>query len=200
MGQTRRGLLLILSGPAGSGKTTLCDQLVAAHANTLGRVVTCTTRVPREGEIDGVDYHFLTPEVFQKTLDAGGFLEHAQVHKRLYGLRAADVARQLSAGHDALINLDVQGAATLRMQVAKNPELAADLVTVFVKVSEPTELRRRLRGRATDAPDEIERRLHAAAVEMSHAANYDHIIESGTRERDYAALAEIYRAARAQRR
>lgn len=200
MGQQRRGLLLVLSGPAGSGKTTLCDQLVAAHAATLSRVVTCTTRVPREGEIDGVDYHFLTPEVFQKTLDAGGFLEHARVHTRLYGLRAADVARQLAAGHDALVNLDVQGAATLRTQVAKNPELAGDLVTVFVKVSDVTELRRRLSGRATDAADEIERRLQVSAVEMSYASVYDHIIESGTREQDFAALSAIYQAARAQRR
>lgn len=200
MGPISRGLLLVLSGPAGSGKTTLCDQLVSAHASTLSRVVTCTTRVPREGEIDGVDYHFLSPEVFQHTLDTGGFLEHARVHTRLYGLRAADVARQLAAGHDALVNLDVQGAATLRTQVANNPELAGDLVTVFVKVSDATELRRRLSGRALDAADEIERRLHVSAIEMSHAAAYDHVIESGSRERDFQALAAIYLAARAQRR
>lgn len=200
MGAPGRGLLLVLSGPAGSGKTTLCDRLVAAHPATLGRVVTCTTRIPREGEVDGVDYHFLTPEVFERTLAAGGFLEHARVHTRLYGLRAADVARQLASGRDALVNVDVQGAATLRARVAADPELAGDLVTVFVRVGDPAELRRRLSGRGTDAADEIERRLRVSAEEMSHAGEYDHVIESGTRERDFAALDAVYRAARAARR
>ncbi len=195
-----RGLLLVLSGPAGSGKTTLCDRLVAAHAPDLGRVVTCTTRAPREGEVDGVDYHFLSPAVFEATLAAGGFLEHARVHTRLYGLRAADVDRQLGAGRDALVNIDVQGAATLRAAGAADPALAGDLVTVFIRVGDPTELRRRLSGRGTDPADEIERRLRVSAEEMACAGSFDHVIESGTRDADFAALDAIYRAARAARR
>ena len=195
-----RGLLLVLSGPAGSGKTTLCDRLVAAHAVTLGRVITCTTRAPREGEVDGVDYHFLSQAHFEATLAAGGFLEHARVHTRLYGLRSADVARQLEAGRDALVNIDVQGAATLRARAAADAALAGNLVTVFLRVADPAELRRRLSGRGTDAADEIERRLRVAAEEMKQAACYDYIIDSGSREADFAALDGIYRAARAARR
>ncbi len=195
-----RGLLLVLSGPAGSGKTTLCDRLVAAHAPALGRVVTCTTRTPREGEVDGVDYHFLSPETFESTLAAGGFLEHARVHTRLYGLRAADVDRQLGAGRDALVNIDVQGAATLRAAVAADPALAGDLVTVFIRVGDPAELRRRLSGRGTDPADEVERRLRVSAEEMAQAGKFDHVIESGSRDADFAALDAIYRAARAARR
>lgn len=194
-----RGLLLVLSGPAGSGKTTLCDRLVEAHAATLRRVVTCTTRTPREGERDGVDYHFLPAEVFERTLAEGGFLEHARVHTRLYGLRSADVAAQLDTGMDALVNIDVQGAATLRRRVAENPALAAAMVTVFIRVGDPVELRRRLAGRGTDDAEEIERRLRVSAEEMAHAGQYQHVIESGTRDADFARLDAIYRAARAPR-
>jgi len=193
-----RGILLVLSGPAGSGKTTLCDRLVDAHSSTLRRVVTCTTRVPREGERDGVDYHFLTEDAFARTLAAGGFLEHARVHTRLYGLRAADVAARLDAGGDALVNIDVQGAATLRRRAADHPALAGSMVTVFIRVSDPVELRRRLSGRGTDAPDEVERRLRVSAEEMSHSGEYQHVIESGTRDADFARLDSIYRAARAR--
>lgn len=194
-----RGILLVLSGPAGSGKTTLCDRLVAAHPATLRRVVTCTTRVPREGERDGVDYHFLPEDAFARTLAAGGFLEHARVHTRLYGLRAADVSAQLDSGGDALVNIDVQGAATLRRRVGENPALAGSMVTVFIRVSDPVELRRRLSGRGTEAPEEVERRLRVSAEEMSHSGEYQHVIESGTRDADFARLDAIYRAARARR-
>lgn len=194
-----RGILLVLSGPAGSGKTTLCDRLVAAHPATLRRVVTCTTRVPREGERDGVDYHFLPEDAFARTLEAGGFLEHARVHTRLYGLRAADVSAQLDSGGDALVNIDVQGAATLRRRVGENPALAGSMVTVFIRVSDPVELRRRLSGRGTEAPEEVERRLRVSAEEMSHSGEYQHVIESGTRDADFARLDAIYRAARARR-
>jgi len=195
----RRGLLMVLSGPAGSGKTTLCDRLVAAHPDTLGRVVTCTTRSPREGERDGVDYHFLAAEDFERTLAAGGFLEHARVHTRLYGLRAVDVSSHLATGKDALVNIDVQGAATLRQRVAEDPTLAGKMVTVFISVTDPIELRRRLSGRGTEAPEEMERRLRVSAEEMAHAGEYQHLIESGSRDADFARLAAIYRAARASR-
>jgi len=194
-----RPLLIVVSGPAGSGKTTLCDRLTRAHPEAIRRVVTCTTRAPRAGERDGLDYHFLGRPEFEAQVKAGVFLEHATVHGNLYGPRAADVATHLAAGHDALLNVDVQGAATIRAKGAADPRLAASLVTVFIRVSDRTELRRRLTGRGTDAADEIERRVLAAEEELRHAGEYAHVIESGSREADFAALEAIYLAEKARR-
>lgn len=188
-----RPLLIVVSGPAGSGKTTLCSRLTEAYPQAIRRVITCTTRAPRPGEVDGVDYHFLARAAFEQQIAAGVFLEHATVHGNLYGPRAKDVAAHLDTGFDALLNVDVQGAATIRAQAASNPRLAAALVTVFVRVLDPIELRRRLTGRGTDPVDEIDRRVKAAEWELTHAGDYQHIIESGSREADFAALDGIYR-------
>lgn len=187
-----RPLLIVVSGPAGSGKTTLCSRLTDAYPQAIRRVITCTTRPPRPGEVDGVDYHFLARAEFEQQIAAGVFLEHATVHGNLYGPRAKDVAAHLDAGFDALLNVDVQGAATIRAQAATNPRLAAALVTVFVRVLDPVELRRRLTGRGTDPADEIDRRVQAAEWELSHAGEYQHVIESGSREADFTALNGIY--------
>lgn len=194
-----QGLLLLVSGPAGSGKTTLCDRLTAAHPDRIRRVVTCTTRAPRGGEHAGVDYHFLSRADFEAQVAAGTFLEHAQVHGNLYGTRAADVLGLLADGHDALVNLDVQGAATIRAKARADARLAAALETVFVRVLDPVELRRRLSGRGTDAADEIERRMRVATEELRHAGAYDHVIDSASRDADFAALESIYQAARRAR-
>jgi len=194
-----QGLLLLVSGPAGSGKTTLCDRLTAAHPDRIRRVVTCTTRAPRGGERDGVDYHFLARADFEAQVAAGVFLEHAHVHGNLYGTRAADVAGRLAAGDDVLVNLDVQGAATIRAKARADARLAAALVTVFVRVTDPVELRRRLSGRGTDAADEIERRMRVATEELRHAGEYDHVIDSASREADFARLEAVYQAARRAR-
>ena len=189
-----RPLLIVVSGPAGSGKTTLCGRLNDAYPQAIRRVITCTTRAPRGGEVDGVDYHFLARGDFERQVAAGVFLEHATVHGNLYGPRARDVAAHLDAGFDALLNVDVQGAATIRAKALSDPRLAAALVTVFVRVSDPIELRRRLTGRGTDPVDEIDRRVKAAEWELSHAGDYQHVIESASREADFAALDAIYRA------
>ena len=187
-----RPLLIVVSGPAGSGKTTLCGRLSEAYPQAIRRVITCTTRSPRGGEVDGVDYHFLARADFEKQIAAGVFLEHATVHGNLYGPRAQDVAAHLSAGFDALLNVDVQGAATIRAQAMHDAQLASALVTVFVRVLDPVELRRRLTGRGTDPADEIDRRVHAAEGELTHAGAYQHVIESAAREADFAALTIIY--------
>lgn len=189
-----RPLLIVVSGPAGSGKTTLCGRLNDAYPQAIRRVITCTTRAPRGGEVDGVDYHFLARADFERQVADGVFLEHATVHGNLYGPRARDVAAHLDAGYDALLNVDVQGAATIRGKALSDPRLAAALVTVFVRVSDPIELRRRLTGRGTDQADEIDRRVKAAEWELSHAGDYQHVIESASREADFAALDAIYRA------
>ncbi len=193
-----RALLIVVSGPAGSGKTTLCSRLTEAFPQAIRRVITCTTRVPRPGEVDGVDYHFLTRESFERQISAGVFLEHAVVHGNLYGPRSADVAAHLDAGYDALLNVDVQGAATIRAKGEADARLAAALVTVFIRVSDPVELRRRLAGRGTDPADEIDRRVATASSELLHAGEYQHVIESGTREADFTTLETIYRSEKRQ--
>lgn len=194
-----RSLLIVVSGPAGSGKTTLCSRLTEAYPAAIRRVITCTTRAPRAGEVDGVDYHFLSRADFERQVAAGVFLEHAQVHGNLYGPRSADVGRHLDAGFDALLNVDVQGAATIRAQGAADPRLAAALVTVFIRVSDHAELLRRLTGRGTDPADEIARRVAAAEEEIRHAGAYQHVVESGSRAADFAALQSIYLAEKARR-
>ena len=194
-----RALLIVVSGPAGSGKTTLCSRLTEAYPQAIRRVITCTTRAPRAGETDGVDYHFLTRSSFEQQVASGVFLEHATVHGNFYGPRAADVATHLGAGFDALLNVDVQGAATIRTKGAADPLLASALVTVFIRVSDHAELRRRLTGRGTDPVDEIDRRVAAAEEEIRHAGAYQHVIESGSRETDFAALQSIYLAEKARR-
>lgn len=187
-----RALLIVVSGPAGSGKTTLCARLTGAYPQAIRRVITCTTRAPRPGEQDGIDYHFLTRASFEAQNAAGIFLEHAVVHGHLYGPRAADVAQHLDAGFDALLNVDVQGAATIRAKGVADARLALALVTVFIRVSDPVELRRRLTGRGTDPTDEIDRRVATASEELRHAGTYQHVIESGSREADFTALQSIY--------
>jgi guanylate kinase len=184
-------VLLVLAGPAGAGKTTLCERLVAA-APDCARVVTATTRPPLPGETDGRDYHFLTPEQFDAKVAAGEFLEWACVHGRhRYGTLAAAVCGPLAAGHSLILNLDVQGVAALRRTAAADPRLARRMGTVFIHVAPTDELRRRLTTRG-DSPAEIDRRMQTAAVEERERDKFDHVIESGTREADFQALLKIW--------
>jgi guanylate kinase len=190
---TPPAVLLVLAGPAGAGKTTLCERLVAAVPD-CARVVTATTRPPRPGETDGRDYHFLTPGQFDAKVAAGEFLEWACVHGRhRYGTLASAVLGPLSAGHSLVLNLDVQGVAALRRAAAADPRLARRLGTVFINVAPPAELRRRLTARG-DNPGEIDRRMETAAVELLEKEKFDHVIESGSREADFQALLTIWRA------
>lgn len=194
------GILLLLSGPAGSGKTTLCDRLLQ-HCSQIQRVVTATSRAPRAGEQDGIDYFFFELEAFRQRITEGAFYEWAQVHGRYYGTLRSQIDDKLAQGQDLLINVDVQGAETFRT-VAAEPAcpLHGRLVTVFVSPSNLDELRNRLRGRGTDDEAEIERRMQTAIGEMEHTERYDHVIDSRDRETDFAALLAIYEAERNHRR
>ncbi|MDR1279427.1 MAG: guanylate kinase [Opitutaceae bacterium] len=184
-------VLLVLAGPAGSGKTTLCDRMVAEIPG-FERVVTTTTREPRPGEIDGVHYHFLTPEQFDAKVAAGEFLEWAWVHKKnRYGTLASSVREPLAAGRSLILNIDVQGVENFRRAAATDPLLARCMTTVFVTVPIP-ELRQRLELRGETAA-EIDRRMQTAEAELREIGKFDHIIESRSREEDFAALVRIRR-------
>ncbi len=182
---------MIVSGPAGSGKTTLCDRMLAEEP-ALQRVVTSTTRKPREGEVDQTDYHFFDRATFEAKIEAGEFYEYAHVHSNLYGTLKSEVQGKLAAGVDLLLNIDVQGAASFRETSKNDPLLQGRVVTVFIMPPSFEELEQRLRGRGTDDEEEIKRRLHVAIDEMKQSDQYDHTILSASRGEDFEALQKIY--------
>ena len=159
-------LLVLISAPSGGGKTTLCQQLLAARPQ-MTRAVTCTTRPPRQGEEDGVDYYFLDAASFLKRVQAGNFLEHATVYGNSYGILKAEVLGKLRQGKDVLLNVDVQGAATIRERAQEDPELKRALVSVFLTPPSAEILEERLRRRGTDAAAVIQKRLGVARQEIA---------------------------------
>ncbi len=190
-------VLLVLAGPAGSGKTTLCERMVA-EVSGFGRIVTTTTRAPRQGEVNGVHYHFLTPETFDAKVAAGEFLEWAWVHKtgNRYGTLASSVLDPLAAGRSLIINVDVQGVESFRKAAQANPLLARHMGTVFINVAIP-ELRVRLQGRGESA-EEIAHRMETAERELLEIGKFDYVVDSSDREDDFAELLAIWRKVQAK--
>jgi guanylate kinase len=188
-------VLLILAGPAGVGKSTLCDRLVATVPG-FERVITATTRPPRPNEVNGRDYHFLTEAQFDARLAASDFLEWAWVHRKYrYGTLKSAVLDRLP--HTSLIaNLDVQGVRSIRTAAAAVPLLKARLVTIFVAPDSFDILRDRLQGRGPVSAEELERRMQSAELEMGDRYSYDYVIHSGTKEQDFRALLDYWEQAR----
>lgn len=178
---TRTGVLLLVSGPSGSGKTTLCRRL--ARDGEAHYSVSCTTRPPRDGEVDARDYYFLSREEFESEAAAGHFIEHAEVHGNLYGTLKSEVLEFLQRGEDVVMDIDVQGAAQVRS--CDDPIISASLVDLFVMPPSEDDLRDRLANRATDSEEVISLRLHNALEEMGHAGSYTYRLISGSREDDY---------------
>ena len=189
------GFLFIVSGPAGIGKTTVCDHMLK-EIPSVERAVTSTTRAPRRGEVDTVDYYFFDHDTFQAKIDAGAFYEYAHVRNQLYGTLKSEIQGKLAIGIDLLLNIDVQGAAQMRETAQNDPLLKGKVVTIFIMPPTIEVLATRLRERATDAEDEIQRRMSVAVEEMQQSKHYDHTILSGTREEDFAALVGIYKSRR----
>lgn len=178
----RTGILYLVSGPSGSGKSTLCRRL--ADDGEAEFSVSCTTRAPRSGEVDGSDYHFLDRGEFERRVASGEFLEHAEVHGNFYGTLRSEVIDRLAAGTDVVMDIDVQGAAQVR--ASADPAIQQSLVDLFVMPPDEQELASRLRGRGTDSEEVIALRLRNAIEEMAHWPKYRYRLVSSTREEDYA--------------
>jgi guanylate kinase len=176
-------LLILISAPSGAGKTTLVNLLLAAQPH-MTRAVTCTTREPRAGEKDGADYHFFTAEEFLKRLHAGNFLEHATVYGNSYGILKSDLLGKLREGKDVLLNVDVQGSATIREQAETEPELRRALVTIFLSPPSVAVLEQRLKKRGADAEAVIQKRLAVARQEIAQWKNFDYLLISGDKQED----------------
>jgi len=184
-------MLIIISGPSGVGKDTIIDAL-RRREREAGRdgdrhyVVTCTTRLPRNGEVDGIDYNFLSRDEFLRMRAERGFLEANEVHGNWYGSPRDQVRKALVAGRDVILKIDVQGARVVKEQVS-------EALLIFVIPPSLEELFQRLRDRATESADELELRQANAAIELARDKDYDHVVtnETGQVERTAARIDEI---------
>jgi guanylate kinase len=180
------GRLVIISGPSGVGKTTVRKRLLAECPLPLVRSVSATTRPPRDSERDGVDYHFLSPEDFQRRRERGDFLECMEVFGRghWYGTLVSEVSSGLAAGKWVILEIDVEGA----MKVLEH---APKAVTIFLHPGSMDELERRLRGRGTETEEAIQRRLAIAQHELSYADRYAHVVHNRTVDQTVQDICQI---------
>jgi guanylate kinase len=188
----RRGLMLVLSSPSGAGKTTLSRRLLQTDP-AIAMSVSATTRSPRPNEIDGSDYHFVTPEEFERRAKANDFLEHATVFGNRYGTPKQAVMDALADGRDVLFDIDWQGTQQLRQQARD------DVVSIFVLPPSHDELERRLRARAQDEEAVVQKRMAKASDEISHWAEYDYIIINDDVNKAQTQLETILAAERLRR-
>jgi len=185
------GTLFVVSSPSGGGKGTLIQRVLQAIPD-ISYSVSYTTRAPRPGEINGCEYCFVTRREFEEMIAAGDFLESAVVHGNLYGTSRGQVLRDTSAGRDIILEVDVQGAASVR-------ELMLDSVSVFILPPSFEVLRQRLLARGTDSPEELQVRLRNAPTELKAYSDFDYVIINDEVERAASQLAAIVWAERARR-
>jgi guanylate kinase len=185
------GNLFVVVAPSGAGKTSLVAKLLEREPN-LHLSISYTTRAPREGEVDGRHYRFVTRGVFESMIAAGDFLEHANVYGNYYGTSKRWIEQELAGDHDVLLEIDWQGARQLR-------GLFPHMVGIFILPPSLAELRRRLEARGKDAPEAIERRMASAREEISHVLEFEYIIVNESFDSALMDLIAVVRAARVSR-
>jgi len=190
---TRRGLLIILSSPSGAGKSTLTRRL-RDWDPSLSFSVSATTRTPREGEVDGKDYHFMSQSEFQRQVADGGMLEHAHVFGNFYGSPRGPVEEAINTGNDVLFDIDWQGA-----QQIQNSALGQHTLSIFILPPSIRELHRRLVTRGQDSDEVIAKRMRKSWDEISHWAEYDYVLVNDDLEATDTRLKTIVEAARLKR-
>ena len=168
LNENKKGKLFVISGPSGAGKGTLREKALNDIKN-LVYSISCTTRKPREGEVDGVQYRFITHEKFKEDIEKNLFLEYAHVHSDFYGTLKADVIRELNVGNNVLLEIDVQGALQVRKKIF-------DAVLIFIAPPSIEELEKRLRNRHTETEENLRLRLSNAAKELELKDKYDYVI------------------------
>ena len=188
----RRGLMLVLSSPSGAGKSSISRQLLDADDN-LFLSVSATSRKRRPGEVEGVDYSFVSTEDFQLMIIGQDFMEYAKVFDHYYGTPNAPVEKQLAEGRDVLFDIDWQGTQQIKAQARD------DLVSVFILPPSIAELERRLNKRGQDSPETVAKRMSKAADEMSHYPEYDYIIVNHDLDQSVARVKAILEAERLKR-
>lgn len=182
MASDQKGSVLLISGPSGCGKSTICRQLLEDDQVVFS--VSATTRAPRPGEVDGTHYHFLSVDEFKARIEAGDFVEHAEVHGNMYGTLRAPMRDAIAAGKTYLVEIDVQGALQLKA-------LQVDGIYVFVAPPSFEVLRQRLSGRGTETPEVLERRLKKAEDEYRERVKYDHIVVNDDLDRAVTEIRKI---------
>lgn len=188
MSGTPRGDIFVVSAPSGAGKTTLIRRLLAEMSD-IHFSVSHTTRPPREGEKEGVDYHFVDRDEFESMMRRGAFLETAEVHGNLYGTSAGPVDEALAQGKDALLDIDSQGASSLR-------KLRPGSILVFILPPGVQALRERLAKRGQERPEDLQRRIEAAGKEVAALPMYDYCVVNDSLDRASGELQSIIRARR----
>jgi len=182
------GILFIISSPSGGGKTSLVRALLEAEPE-VRLSVSYTTRAARPGEVDGRDYHFVTPPVFERMLEAGEFLESAVIYGNRYGTSQKWIERERAEGHDVLLEIDWQGAQQVR-------RLMRQVMSIFILPPSPEVLESRLRERGQDSEEVVARRLAAARHEIAHVSEYEYVIINDDFNRAAQDLRSIIRAER----